>query len=31
MNEEIIGAPVMEVDANGRVVSAAVTDYSGNF
>lgn len=29
--EEIIGASVTEVDATGRVISAAVTDLSGNF
>ena len=28
---EIIGAHVMEVDANGRIVNATITDFSGNF
>lgn len=31
MEGESIGAQVMEVDANGRIVSATTTDYSGNF
>ena len=28
---EIIGAHVTEVDANGRIVNATITDFSGNF
>lgn len=31
MEGEIIGAHVMEVDPNGRIVNATITDFSGNF
>ena len=28
---ELIGAAIVEVDKNGRILSSTVTDYSGNF